>query len=402
MNLPIKFILCCGGTVFTAFVWADTQGQSDSIFRGASDYFSYKIDGKIRLRHEEFDGIYSHNGGAREDSYLRRADLGISGDIGKKIDYQWAAKLNSEQNWSVKTMFLGFAPTEQTYLKLGRQDADFGLEMSSSSSWSLGVERASLWELSPEVGEMEKGYGFTASHYSSLTRLSLGHFTKDDMSQNTLRAVLKPLHKKRHLVHLGYSYADAYDASSEGRIRSNLGVYAVERHVDGNRTQLARKINGDVFHADKTAVLEFAYMFGPVSLQAEQLTRTLGDNIDSIQRRAEGNYVQLAYSLTGEARNYDEDQAVFGRLKAKNKHWGAWELFVRAESLQVAGEAGMLSKKRAQSSAKINTLGANWYYGDDWRVSLISSRGESLDLPNDNGDTNGTSLSMQVLYRFGG
>ncbi|HEY6528076.1 MAG TPA: porin [Cellvibrionaceae bacterium] len=405
MNLPIKFFLLAVCSVFSASVLAKPQ-QSYNIFSGANDYFSYKVDGKIRLRHEEFDGIYTQNGGDRSDTYLRRADLALSGAIGQRLDYEWAGKINSEHKWTVKTFFLGFAPTGQTYLKLGRHDADFGLEMSSSSTWSLGVERSSIWELSPNAGEAEDGYGFSASHHSLLTRLSLGHFEREDLTQNTLRAVLKPVHKKRHLLHLGYSYADAYDVNTEGRIRTNLGVYAVERHPDGNRTQLAKKVDSGVFNSDKTAVLEFAYLYGPVSLQAERLTRKLGDNNSNnakpITRQADGNYIQLAYSLTGEARNYDEDQAVFGRLKSRNKKWGAWEIFARTENLKVVGEAGMLSKKRAKSSAKIHTLGVNWYPGDDWRLTLDTRRGECLEVPNDDGITDGAAISMQVLYRFGG
>lgn len=402
MSLPINKLTICSAALLSSLSWAEAKPSEDSIFRGANDYFSYKVDGKIRLRHEQFDGIYSQSGGSREENYLRRADLGVSGVIAEKVDYEWAGKINSEQEWSVKTFFIGFAPTQHTYLKLGRHDADFGLEMSASSNWSLASERASLWELSPDAGEVEKGYGVTASHHSALTRLSLGHFTRDDQAQYTLRGVLKPLHKKRHLLHLGYSFADAYDATTEGRIRTNLGMYAAERHEDGNRTQLARKVDGSPFAEDKTAVWEFAYLYGPVSLQAEHIRRTLGDTAESISRRAEGHYVQLAYSLTQEARNYDEDQAVFGRLKAKNKHWGAWEVFARSEALKVTGEPGMLSKKRNQSRADIYTLGVNWYPGDDWRVSLNSRRGKSLEVPNDAGDTDGTGLSLQLLYRFGG
>ncbi len=402
LNMPIKACVFCALLCLPALAAAEKSAPQASLLSGGNDYFSYQLDGKLRLRHEEFDGIYSQNGGAREDSYLRRADLGISGVIAGKLDYEWAGKINSEHEWSVKTFYLGFAPTQNTYLKLGRHDADFGLEMSSSSNWSLAVERASLWDLSPDAGEAEEGYGASASMHSALARLSIGHFAKDDIAQYTLRAVLKPLHKKRHLLHLGYSYADAYDAASDGRIRTNLGLYAVERHPDGNRTTLARKVDDTLFTEDKTAVLEFAYVLGPFSLQAEHLKRSLQDEAAVISRRAEGHYVQLAYSLTGEARNYDEDNAVFGRLKAKQKRWGAWELFARREALKIAGEAGMLSKKRARSQAEITLGGVNWYPGDNWRATLQASHGESVDVPNENDDTQGSGVSLQVLYRFGG
>lgn len=378
--------------------WAD----DNNLFRGEYEYFSYKIDGKLRLRHEQFDGLYTQNSGVREDNYLRRADIGISGSIAGKVDYEWAGKINSEQEWSVKTFSLGIAPTKKSYLKIGRFDADFGLEMSSSSNWSLAVERSSIWELSPDAGEVEKGWGASASHHSAFTHISLGHFEREEQSQYTLRAVLKPLHKKRHLLHLGYSYADSYDAITEGRVRTNLGVYAAQRHPDGNRTQLAKKVDDGEFSADKTGVVEFAYLLGPFSVQAEQLTRKLDDHPSLFSREARGHYVQLAFSLTGEARNYDEDQAVFGRLKAKNKKIGAWEIFARDDHLSISGEEGMISKKRSHSRAQIQTLGVNWYPGDNWRVTLNASKGKSPDVPNDADETRGDAASMQVLYRFGG
>lgn len=398
MNLPVKSLL----VAFVALYCFGAQAGENSFFGGEYQYFSYKIDGKVRLRSEQFDDLYVQNGGARTDTYLRRGDLGVSGAIAGKLDYEWAGRINAEQEWSVKTFSLGFAPTKKTYLKFGRFDADFGLEMSSSSNWSLGVERSSIWDLSPDAGEVEEGWGASASHHSPFTHVSLGHFEREQQSQYTLRAVLKPLHKKRHLLHVGYSYADAYDATNEGRIRTNLGVYAAQHHPDGNRTQLAKKVDDGEFSADKTGVAEFAYLLGPFSVQAEQLRRTLEGHPSLFNRHARGRYLQIAFSLTGEARNYDEDQAVFSRLKAKNKKIGALEVFARTEHLSISGETGMLSKKRNHSSAQIQTLGMNWYPGDSWRLTLNASRGTSEEVPNEADETQGNALSVQVLYRFGG
>ena len=62
----------------------------------------------------------------------------------------------------------------------------------------------------------------------------------------------------------------------------------------------------------------------------------------------------------------------------------------------------MLSKKRARSQAEITLGGVNWYPGDNWRATLQASHGESVDVPNENDDTQGSGVSLQVLYRFGG
>jgi phosphate-selective porin OprO/OprP len=90
-----------------------------------------------------------------------------------------------------------------------------------------------------------------------------------------------------------------------------------------------------------------------------------------------GEYISLAYFLTGETQQFDPAQAVFKRTKPnkifdpKNGTWGGLQLLARYERLGLSDgffDHGYANPARYTDCAKGFTLGLNWYLNEMVRV----------------------------------
>lgn len=365
-----------------------------------TQWLTYDFSGKIRVRYDQFEGLYSNDSAAEREAYLRRADFEASGLFMQTLEYELELKMNNEGDVSLKTLTLGYQLPENVSIKVGRMDPDFGLELSGSSTWTTAVERSAIWDLSPDAGEGEDGTGLLLRSTSKHHFLSVGVFDRGAFENFHARIVYAPIQKKKHLLHLGYSYANANGYESNGRIRSDLSVWGLSISDNGNTTQLAREEKTLAFNDDRTGVIEFAYLYGPLSVQAEHLSRHLMGVAPQDNRSATGSYVQIAYTLTGEPRSYSMDEAKFGRIEPTRHGIGAWEIFYRKDWLETNGEPGMLSRKRDSGSAEVDVLGVNWYIDRHWRSSLNYLKGYAPEIPNDANDNSGDAITAQIMYRF--
>lgn len=365
-----------------------------------SQWLTYDFNGKIRGRYDLFDGLYSNDGTSESEAYLRRADFEVSGLFMQTLEYEFELKINNDGDVDVKTFTLGYQLPENLSIKLGRMDPDFGLELSGSSTWTTAIERSAMWDLSPDAGEGQDGEGILLRNTGKHHFVSVGAFDRGNFENLHARIVYAPLQKKNHLLHLGYSYANANGYESDGRIKSDLSVWGLDISDNGNSTQLAREEKTLAFNDDRTGVIEFAYLYGPVSLQAEHLSRDLTGAGTQENRSAEGSYVQIAYTLTGESRSYSMDEARFGRIKPTRSDIGAWEIFYRKDWLETNGESGMLSRSRNSGNAEVDVFGINWYPDKHWRLSLNYLEGYAPDIPNDAEDDRGDAITAQIMFRF--
>ncbi len=382
-------ILCLIG-VFSNPVLAKQPAEKDS------SWFTYDVGGKLRLRHDVFDGLYSNDSEQVTESYLRRADLELTGLFFQSFNYEFQLKANHEGDVSVKTAALGYEFSQGMSVTAGRLDPDFGLEMTGSSSWAVGVERSAIWDLAPDAGDAAEGEGIVFRQTGKHHFFSLGGFDLDEYSTVNSRIVYAPIEKKKHVLHLGFSYADSQAFEANGRIRSDLAVRGVDISDNGNTTQLARAKTDGSYNDDKVHVYELAYLRGPFSIQAEQLERELSA-VDSVNdREATGRYIQVAYTLTGEHRSYKMDTATFGKIKPKSA-WGAWEVFYRKDWLSTEGEVGMLSRQRSQGDVEVDVWGVNWYGRHYFKLSANYLEGYAIDIPNDVDDERGRAITLQLM-----
>lgn len=360
---------------------------------------SIKFDGRLLLQHDVFDGVYSEAGERLAATYPRRARIGVSGRLPAQLKYSVDVDFDRGGEVMLKTAELAWHGWSAGTLRAGRFDPDFGLEHATSSNWTTGVERSAMWDLAPDVADIDKGYGAQFDHTGAHVYGSTGAFRWPDAHGLVARFVYAPVLTERRLVHLGVSLAGQQLDDSDGRIRTRLGVRGVSEHDSGNRTTLARKLRGDGhFDSQQLADLEFAAVYGPLSLQAEALQRRMKGETST--RTANGWYAQAAWTLTGEARPYDIDGAKFLRPKPANARLGVWEVFIRHDQLRVRGESGLLGSGRDRAGAQANVFGVNWYANKWLRLSVNVLRARTDGIVNDvdNQAGNAYSLRLQMVF----
>ena len=164
------------------------------------------------------------------------------------------------------------------------------------------------------------------------------------------------------------------------------------------------------FEDDSVMGLEFAYMTGPFSVQSEYLKRDLSGYNTNGDREATGYNMLLAYTLTGESRIYKLDGAKFDAIKPFDKVNGAWELFYRYDNLNVEDDQTMATVGGVaidESSAKVHTLGVNWYANEAVKLSLnylmTKTDDDTVAVQKrlaDATDDDGKAISLRAQYVF--
>lgn len=356
---------------------------------------SYKFDARLQLDHDRHDGLYSTDGTARSETYLRRATAGLSGRLHRHWDYELEAQVDGDASFSWRTAAVAYTGLAIARLQAGRMKPEFGLEESISSKWVTGIERSAIWDLAPDA--VERSNGIAATRTGDRYRLSLAGYRRAAHDALVARAVITPLRSDAQLLHLGLSHADERIDGSNGRIRSRLGVQGVSEGNGGNRSTLAPSAGAGAFDGDRSWVAEFAWALGPWSLQSEWLQRRLDARTASADREASGLYVQLAWTLTGEPRPYDIDGARFEAIRPGDRRWGAWELVLRHDQLRVRG-GGDLADPAIDTRASVQLLGVNWYVNRSLRLSANVLRARSDRPDNDVGSRDGDALSLRLQW----
>jgi phosphate-selective porin OprO/OprP len=176
--------------------------------------------------------------------------------------------------------------------------------------------------------------------------------------------------------------------------------------------------------------LEFLQVFGPFSIQAEYGWTWIEDavgiapagfafnpKLTSPQNYVfSGGYVQLAYTLTGEARGYDKkygtlNREYFGGKGVYNNAWlvwdencgmnwnlGAWEIAARYSYLNLNDGAGL---NRIQGGTMDGyTLGLNWYLNNNikWQFDYVYDHRYALPVGTFGGYTSGFGTRLQVSF----
>ena len=388
--LVLSFLSVLCSSVFSA----------DEKTKQKNDGFSYKLGAKIQLRAESYDGVFTNDGERETDYYLRRAEVNAEGQFTKSLNYEIKLKADHKGDVTLRQAYLSYDLPYKSEIVAGRFDPDFGLELTGSSSWVTANERSSIWDLVKNAGDGSGGGGIAMRTAHKHYFVSFGGFNFSDNNVLNLRAAYIPINTNDQTLHLGYSVRNAkYDNPDRGVIRTDLGVWGVRVDDNGNSIRLARDSRASGFDDDLTQVLELAYARGPFSIQGEHLERKFNGAQHEEDRDATGDYVQIAYTLTGEARNYNTKSATFGKIKPGNRY-GAWEIFYRYDQLETNGEAGMLSRSRSHGEADSSVWGVNWYARDYLKISANYISGSAPLIPNDIGNEDGKAFSLQTQLKF--
>lgn len=372
--------------------------------------FSFKLGGRIQADFDQFDGINTKNGKSANEAYFRRAILELSGTA--YHDWKYVFNLDFAEDGSSKwdeasITYTGFKPVN---VKVGRFDPDFGLEKATSSKWISTIERSIIYDAGEWVNDKQDGMGVqvngTTGMFYGSAGINRAKGNEDDNGSNNntynMRAVLAPMAEAGNVLHFGLNYAKRSTEDFDGRIRSRLGVRGTtEDTQNGNRPTFASSKAGQ-FDTDSAWGLEAAYALGPFSVQSEYLRRDMGAKSGSAlkDRQVDGYNVQLAYTLTGEARGYKLDGGKFDSIKPSNKQTGAWELVYRYDHLTVADADVNSTGSFYDSKAKVHTMGVNWYANEAIKVSANYLKAKTDQVANTAKDDSGDAISLRVQYAF--
>ena len=372
--------------------------------------FSFKLGGRIQADFDQFDGLYTKNGKSANEAYFRRAILELSGTA--YHDWKYAFNLDfaddGNSKWDEASMtYTGLKPI---HIKIGRFDTDFGLEKATSSKWISTIERSIIYDAGDWVNDKQDGMGVQVSGTTGMfygsTGINRAKNNEDNNGGNNntynVRGVIAPMAEAGNVLHFGLNYAQRSTEDFDGRIRSRLGVRGTtEDAKNGNRPTFASSKTGQ-FDKDSAWGVEAAYALGPFSTQAEYLRRHIAAKSGSIMkdRQVDGYNVQLAYTLTGEARGYKLDGAKFDSIKPSNKQIGAWELVYRYESLTVTDADMDVTGRFYDTQAKVHTMGVNWYANDAIKISANYLRAKNNKVAHAANDDSGDAISLRAQYAF--
>ncbi|SEM39924.1 phosphate-selective porin OprO and OprP [Pseudomonas sp. ok272] len=394
--------------------------------------FSFKLGGRLQADYGTFDDYYTKDGKTGDGAYFRRAYLELGGTAYKDWKYQISYDFSHNSGTAddgyfdeASISYVGFKPVG---LKVGRFDADFGLEKATSSKWVTAIERNAAYEVADWANSHENGMGIQASSVvgdmaylsSSVAAKDMNDSHGNSVKQFNARAVFAPLHETGNVLHFGLDFAtrDLGDVSFDSRIRPRLGVRGVSTNggndagTNGNRATFGGGVGLSssnltavgAYDTDTVWGGEFAYATGPFSAQGEYLTRKMKADSSSYKDvKASGYYGQLAYTLTGESRVYKLDGAKFDTIKPENKQYGAWEVFYRYDHISVDDE-NVVSKTATRdvgdAKANVNTIGLNWYANEAVKLSANYVNTKTDNITNNVGDDSGSAFVGRVQYVF--
>jgi phosphate-selective porin OprO/OprP len=377
----------------------------------ANDSRKYGIDGidlgaTLTFQREWYRGVLTDNGLTNSSSFLRKADVKAKIPLFDKTIFKLKLKVQRSDKITATDAYINSELMPGLSIRAGRYDPEFSHELTGSSSWTTAVERSSIYDLLALSGDGSDGEGISLNYSTDAFH---GNFTLYNIP-NTLfystRLVLLPIHENTHRLTFGYSATFTEDpVANDGEIKSSMGFWSLDDNSDTNLIKLAESVDDDTIIDNLEMGLELTYLYHNILFQAEYVRRDYTSPDKQITTLAEGFSLQLAYSLTGNPRRFNKSNATYKGLKPIRHHApfpGAWEVFLRYEDLESTQESqiSLNNYLSEEKQANVYTIGINWYFLEDLRISTSYSRVYAPADDNDEGQIRGTGMALRTLLTF--
>jgi phosphate-selective porin OprO/OprP len=352
--------------------WEVSWGPSPT-FRSKDGRFETHLRGRLFVDGgylDDEDGFYS-NDNATE---LRAARIGVEGIAWRDWEYRLEVDFaNSEVDITDAFIQYNGAPIEPAFIRVGQFKTPNSLEEQTSSRFITFMERAAFTDAFDFDRRIGLGSGVGGDNWAVTAGL-FGQNAADVANNEGFAAAgrghyafLEPL-GANSVIHLGGSWRfrdlknDVDDDSARYRQRPFFH-FTDTRSVD---TGTLADAENDVF-----AGPEAALVLGPFSLQAEAGHTWLQRDGDASDADGLwGGYLSASYFLTGESRNYDAEEGVFGRVRVNDPVFeggpGAWEIGARFDYIDLNDDGADVRGGEQYSVI----AGANWYANNHIRFML--------------------------------
>jgi phosphate-selective porin OprO and OprP len=255
----------------------------------------------------------------------------------------------------------------------------------------------------------DEHWSFQTGYYGSTVADQESWF--DDTSAFSVRGTVAPINNDTTVVHLGASYRHRDAGTDEETGFADLFRYrarAADLHL-ADRFVATPFIGED----DDMFVLEGALVWKSFSIQGEyaQLETNIPTSIaPGVSPTYNGWYVDASWFITGEMRNYEADEGVFGRTKVKNpvfggSHgYGAWQIAGRYDVLNLSDGAAAINASTAPGAVlceecgdqKTWLIGLNWWLTDYTALKFNVTQSEIEGGINDGAQITGFGMRAQV------
>jgi phosphate-selective porin OprO/OprP len=361
-------------------------------FSSPDGNFTFKPRGMLEIDYAGYDerrGGYKYNDGTE----IRRGRFGFDGTALKqfawRIEGEWV-----DNKANLLDAYVAYTGVRNFTITLGQLKIPAGLEANSSDAFNEFLERGMANSAFGAVGgERRVGATFayanrwltaTAGIYGAGEAVDRNATTPTEVWSYNGRVTVEPINDERHLVHVGASAYHAQDLAgnavtlaSAPNVRVDNGQLesvAIAGSVAANGVQTG--VKDATFYG-----LEGAGVYGPFAVQGEYSHMHLDRYGTAASLNFDGYYVFGSFFLTGESRRFAggtidrlRPNRVFNPAKG---NWGAWELAVRYDRLNLTDHALSPLDHDAHSW----TAALNWYLTGNIKMMFNYIRFEGANSP---------------------
>ena len=407
INSRISLSVCLLSALLlgSASLLAEEKASSKGRLSVESDDIHLKLSGSLQFDAISYDGAYnnSRQGNTGSDLFFRRARLALSG----KLPQNWSFKLEYDFNNSEITdnflKYTGFG--DKLGIQAGGFKPPFGMNNLTSSKDIVAPQRNILNQTLAESEET----GVALYGRGDLFTYKVGAFKESRGADNEVnlmwagRITYTPVpFANGYGIHLGLAYIIRRDERSSHRFVLTSGgtTYTLTEaaRINGRPAlhipdSANRIISGDfAYSGEERRAIEFMGVWKSLFVAAEWIEADYDGVRDPAGRdwgaKFDGYSVEAAYILTGQSRPYKAAKGVIGAPKATSPT-GAVEIYARYSEID-------LRANNSGAKAEVLTVGVNWFYNSNIRLSAYYSSYDNDSFANDSGN----ALGLRVQFRF--
>ncbi len=382
------------------------SGESRADDTGQYGMAAADIGATLMFQREIYRGVLTDHGESYSSSFLRRAEAKLKVPIFDDTIFKLKLKARRSDEVVVSDAFVNWEFDSDFAIQAGRYDPEFGLELTGSTAWSTAVERSSIYDLLVISGDGSEGQGMALNYSSDAFHGNMSVYHIPDTNVFSGRFVSFPIHENSHRLLFGFSASFSDDSlSDDGEIKTTLGFWSLGDSSDTNSIKLAKDVGDEGIIHNREKGLELAYQYRNALFQAEYIRREFTSQDRQIDTRAGGYSLQLAYTLTGEYRRFKRSNATYLGVDGGTRQGflpGAWELYLKYDYLKAIREQTVSVNDTTSDirRATVSTLGVNWYWKEDLKISTGYSWVYAPADANDEDEIRGSGLGVRATLKF--
>ncbi|MCR5165463.1 MAG: OprO/OprP family phosphate-selective porin, partial [Thermoguttaceae bacterium] len=352
---------------------------------------------------------------------VRQAWIDLRGNWYDMINYRMTYDI---ANTNIKDLWIGlYNMPSGLDLKIGHMKEPWSSEELTATEATLFMERSYMNNMRSICGS--RNNGIMVSNWSNADRFSwaAGVFASS-MKEKTLgcvgehghlafttRATYLPYFEEncvgqKFLLHLGASYSYRHFDQTKA------SDYGTQCSITGDTAICPAILNTGLLtglHDMNVVGLELYWIRGAFSMDVEHSIFFMKDDLAG-DATVNAGFIEFAYTLTGESRNYRKAGGSFGVLKPKNPFIrtckdgvgvftgpGAWEIAYQCSWIDTsdlaAGYSCAANHTGTNGKALANTIGLNWYLNENmrWMFNYSIERVEYEGIGKNGADLSGTT-----------